>query len=59
MNEKDTEYLTYLPNLGDMYSDFKLTTPSSPIFIPRKHPVQSYADHKRAKQKRKNRRASR
>ena len=56
----ETEYINYelLPNLAEMYK-YRTSTPSSPIFIPRKHPIQSYADHKRAKQKRKNRRDSR
>lgn len=46
----------YLANMANMYMNDTsiLRSKDSPIFIPRKHPIQSYADHKRAKQKRKN-----
>ncbi len=45
-----------LANIANMYMNDTsvLRSKDSPIFIPRKHTKQSYADHKRAKQKRKN-----
>jgi hypothetical protein len=57
---KDTindEYLIANPfgGLAD-FNPFMIGLPklSSPIFTPSKHPKQSYADHRRAKAKRKN-----